>query len=347
MNRGIVFEFVKQSPQGKIRFQEKWNLPSKVLLCLGTGLVNTWEEAELKIFITYALIYVSVQVSCFCLGWKCYVIRRVCLSGRYFLVGSLKHLLLFIFFIFLQLSMCSAGGRSRFFPQSVQNCSENRVSTVRVPHLGVSPPTRSFGRECHWRNAGFGSLKSCVSSQICTGRGYEVHTCLMDCFRLFRYWIWIELVIKHVDMHIYLADQRYIKPESSAAATNMVRQIVIFVLFLESSAKLFGKKITEVVVAQKKTQAQKRAVLRAWVRAQGKQAACKRCRNGFKKQKSSWNMFSLVSGLSLQLLLLQPGMQQFPCSAPWGLGIARSVKTNNSSVLRKRMKHELNGANTS
>lgn len=60
--------------------------------------MNTWEEAELKIFITYALVYMSVQVSCFCLGWKCYVIRRVCLSGRYFLVGSLKHLLPFIFF---------------------------------------------------------------------------------------------------------------------------------------------------------------------------------------------------------------------------------------------------------
>lgn len=43
-------------------------------------------------------------------------------------------------------------------------------------------------------------------------------------------------------MLIYLADQRYIKPESSGAATNMVRQTVIFVLFLENSAKLFGKK---------------------------------------------------------------------------------------------------------
>lgn len=42
-------------------------------------------------------------------------------------------------------------------------------------------------------------------------------------------------------MLIYL-DQRYIKPESSAAATNMARQTVIFVLFLESSAKLFAKK---------------------------------------------------------------------------------------------------------
>lgn len=43
-------------------------------------------------------------------------------------------------------------------------------------------------------------------------------------------------------MLICLADQRYIKPESSAAATNMVRQTVIFVLVLENSAKLFGKK---------------------------------------------------------------------------------------------------------
>lgn len=46
-----------------------------------------------------------------------------------------------------------------------------------------------------------------------------------------------------------------------------------------------------------------------------------------KKQKSSWNTFSLVSGLSPQLLLLQPGMQQFPCSTPWGLGIGLSRPT--------------------
>lgn len=197
----------------------------------------TWEEAELKIFITNALIYMSVLVSCF---WKCCVIRRACLSGSYFLVGSLKHLLPFIFFIFLQLSMCSAGGRSRLFPQSVQNCSENRVTTVWVPHFGVS--TFRGVLEGSVTGEDFGSCKSCVSSQICTGRGCGVHTCLMDCFRLFKYWIWIKLVIKHVDMLFCLADQRYIKPESSAAATNMVRQTVIFVLFSESSAKLFGKK---------------------------------------------------------------------------------------------------------
>lgn len=170
----------------------------------------------------------------------------------------------------------------------------------------------------------------------------------MDCFRLFKSSIWIKLLIKHVDMVVYLVDQRYIKPGSSAAATNMVRQTVILVLFLESSAKLFGKKTDDRSSrGTKKPQAQERAVLGARVRAQRKQAACRRCRNGFKKQKSSWNTFSLVSGLSLQLLLLQPGMQQFPCSAPWGLGMARSVRTNDNTALLRRVKHELSGANTS
>lgn len=203
---------------------------------------------------------------------------------------------------------------------------------------------RSFGRECEWRSAGFGSLKSCMSSQICTGRGCEVHTCLMDCFRLFKSWIWIKLLAKHVDMAVCLVDQRCVNPGSSAAATNMMRQTVIFVLFLESSAKLFGKRTDyRSSHGTKKPQAQKRAVLGAW----RKEAACGRCRNGFKKQKSSWNTFSLVSGLSLQLLLLQPGMQQFPCSAPWGLGMARSVKSSDSTALLKRVRHELSGANTS
>lgn len=33
-------------------------------------------------------------------------------------------------------------------------------------------------------------------------------------------------------------------------------------------------------------------------------------------------MFSLVYGLTLQLLLFQAGMQQFHCGTPYGLGIA-------------------------
>lgn len=57
-------------------------------------------------------------------------------------------------------------------------------------------------------------------------------------------------------------------------------------------------------------------------------------------------MFSLVYGLTLQLLLVQPGMQQLHCSPPKELGIPQSVKTNNNTVLLKQMKHELNGANT-
>lgn len=74
-------------------------------------------------------------------------------------------------------------------------------------------------------------------------------------------------------MLICLADQRYIKPESSAAATNMVRQTVIFVLFLESSAKLFGKK-TDYRSSRgpKKTQARKKPFSeREWERKGNKQ----------------------------------------------------------------------------
>lgn len=59
----------------------------------------------------------------------------------------------FIFFIFLQLSMCSPGGRSRFFPQSVQNCSENRVSTVQVPTLWCLSTYKEF-----WKGV---SLEKC------------------------------------------------------------------------------------------------------------------------------------------------------------------------------------------
>lgn len=141
MNRGIVFEFVKQSPQGKVRLQEKWNLPSEVLPCLGTGLVITWEEVELKIFITYALIYMLVQESCFCLGWKCCVIRRVCLSGSCTISQAPPPI---YFFLFSYSFLCVVLEEGSDFFHSQCKTAENRVSTVWVPHFGVSPPSEEF-----------------------------------------------------------------------------------------------------------------------------------------------------------------------------------------------------------
>lgn len=147
-----------------------------------------------------------------------------------------------LFFLFSYSFLCVVLEEGPDFFHSQCKTVQRTESALCEPHILVSLHLqRSFGRECGWRSAGFGTLKSCVSSQICTGRGREVHTCLMDCFRLFKYWIWIKLVIKQVDMFIYVADQRYLKPESSAAATDIVRQTVLFVLFLENSAKLFGK----------------------------------------------------------------------------------------------------------
>lgn len=116
-------------------------------------------------------------------------------------------------------------------------------SALCEPHILVSLHLqRSLRKECDWRSAGFGTRNFCVSSQICTGRGCEVHTCLMDCFRLFKYWIWIKLVIKHVDTLICLADQRYIKAEASAAATNMVRQTMIICIVFRKFCQSFWKR---------------------------------------------------------------------------------------------------------
>lgn len=68
MNRGIVFNLAEQIPQGKVRFQDKWNIPSNSILpCPDIGMMITCKETEVGVFITSILTYVVLKVFYFTL----------------------------------------------------------------------------------------------------------------------------------------------------------------------------------------------------------------------------------------------------------------------------------------
>lgn len=103
----------------------------------------TWEEAELKIFITYALIYMSVLVSCFCLGWKCCVIRRVCLSGS-FSLWDLSSTSSHLFSLFSYSFLCVVLEEGPDFFHSQCKTVQRTESPLCESHILVSPPSEEF-----------------------------------------------------------------------------------------------------------------------------------------------------------------------------------------------------------